>query len=282
MQKHAYLILAHNDRSLLQDLITCLDDSSNDIFVHWDAKSGPVPQLKTTQSCLYALDKRIEVNWAGYSMVKAEYLLFKEALAHGPYIYYHLLSGADLPIKSQSYIHEECERLNGTEFVGFSPASTAEIDFRVQHFFPFSEDFRTKNLFKRGVRFLALKIQDLIRSNRTDIYVKKGSQWCSLTQSFVEYLITQEKMVETVFSHTFCPDELFIQTVIINSPFKDRIKNAETEFEGNMRFIKWQDGELIPIDSDDLSNLKDSDKWFARKFCGSDRVLIALVKQLCK
>ena len=282
MRKHAYLILAHNESLLLQSLITCLDDCRNDIFVHWDAKSGPTPQLKTNQSRLYALDKRVEVNWAGYSMVNAEFLLFKEALAHGPYAYYHLLSGVDLPIKSQSYIHEECERLDGTEFIGFSPASQAEIDFRVQHYFPFSEDFRTKNPFKRGARFLSLKFQDIIRSKRTVIPVKKGSQWCSLTQDFVEYLVTQENNVETLFSHTFCPDEMFIQTVIINSPFKDRIKNADTEFEGNMRFIKWQDGELIPINSDDLASLKESDKWFARKFCSSDGVLIAQVNQLCK
>ena len=49
--------------------------------------------------------KTIKVYWGDISLVKVEYLLFESALSHGPYAYYHLLSGTDLPIKSQDYIH---------------------------------------------------------------------------------------------------------------------------------------------------------------------------------
>ena len=269
--RHAYLILAHNDPPLLEVLVNCLDDKRNDIYIHWDAKSGNLPQMKTLYARLYMLQDRIKVNWAGYSMVEAEYLLFKKAFAHGPYAYYHLLSGADLPIKSQDFIHAACEKMYGTEFVGFAPASQAEINYRVQHRFLFSEDFKTKNLLKRGLRFLFLKCQDLLNTKRTNILVKKGAQWCSLTQDFVEYLIDQEHFVKKLFSHTFCPDEMFIQTVLVNSVFLKRVKAAETEYEGNMRFIKWIDGELIPIQEEDYDQLKESDKWFARKFSSSNQ-----------
>lgn len=282
MGRHAYLILAHNDIPLLGALVNCLDDSRNDIFVHWDAKSGSVPQLKTEHSRLIMLDERVEVNWAGYSMVEAEFCLLKKAFSYGPYAYYHLLSGADLPIKSQDYIHAECERLDGTEFVGFAPATQAEIDFRVQHRFLFPESFRSKNILKRGLRFLYLKYQDLIHWKRTDITVKKGAQWCSLTQDFVTYLLGQEDFVKRLFSHTFCPDELFIQTVIFNSRFKNNIKPAKSEYDGNMRFIKWVDGELIPIREEDYQNLKSSDKWFARKFSSSNKSLIFAVTELSR
>lgn len=282
MPKHAYLILAHNDVPLLQTLVRCLDDSRNDIFIHWDAKSGAVPSLETEQSRLKFLERRINVGWAGYSMVEAEYLLFKEAFAHGPHAYYHLISGVDLPIKSQDYIHAECARLNGTEFIAFAPATQAEIDYRVQHRFLFPEEFRTKNVWKRGLRRLYLRFQDLIHKKRTDLVVRKGSQWCSLTQEFVAYLIEQEALVKELFSHTFCPDELFVQTVCFHSPFAEKVKAARTEFEGNMRFIKWKDGTLLPLDDDDYPALLGSDRWFARKFSGSDSELITKIAHISR
>lgn len=280
--KHAYLILAHNDASLLETLVGCLDDVRNDIFIHWDAKSGTIPSIKASKSNLFFLSNRIDVRWAGFSMVEAEYLLFKESFKQGPYLYYHLLSGADLPIKTQDYIHTVCERLPGTEFIGFADTPQPEIDFRVQHHFLFSEDFRTKSIFKRVLRFIYLKYQDLIRQKRTDAPVKKGAQWCSLTNSFVEYLLEQEPFVQKTFRHSFCPDELFVQTLCFNSPFMNRVKNTASEYDSNMRYIKWVNGELLPIEEADILDLQSSDKWFARKFSSSDKELVEMVKQLSK
>ena len=282
MPRHAYLILAHNEAPLLETLVRCLDDSRNDIYVHWDANSGNNPSLKAGHARLFILDERVKVSWAGYSMVEAEYLLFKKAFSNGPYAYYHLLSGTDLPIKSQDYIHAECERLAGTEFIAFAPASQAELDYRVQHRFLFPEEFRTKNVLKRGARLLHLKLQDLRHARRTDLTLKKGSQWCSLTNECVAYLLQQEGFVRELFFQTFCPDEMFIQTLVSNSSFADKVKPAETEFEGNLRYIKWVDGALIPIEEADLPALRDSDRWFARKFSGSNPSLITKVTQLSR
>ena len=127
-----------------------------------------------------------------------------------------------------------------------------------------------------------MKYQDLMHRKRTDIPVRKGAQWCSLTQDFVAYLLKQEGLVKELFTSTYCPDELFIQTVIFNSPFAKRVKAAETEYDGNMRFIKWVNGELIPICEDDYPELEASDKWFARKFSSSDKALISLVTRLSR
>ena len=44
--------------------------------------------------------------WGQVSIVRAELLLFSAALQQkSPYAYYHLLSGVDLPLKSQDEIH---------------------------------------------------------------------------------------------------------------------------------------------------------------------------------
>lgn len=278
--RHAYLILAHNDISLLTFLISCLDDSRNDIYIHWDAKSGAVPSIRTVHSNLCFIDNRVAVNWAGYSMVEAEFRLFNKAFQNGPYAYYHLLSGTDLPIKSQDYIHSVCEAKAGTEFIAFADASKEELAYRVQHYFLFPEQFKGGRFWKRALRKMFLLFQNLIGCHRLDVPIRKGSQWCSVTHDFVRYLLSQELTVKKWFHHTFCPDELFIQTLCTNSPFMDKVQKAQTEFEGNMRFIKWREGQLLPITSEDIPALQSSERWFARKFSSDDKDLVRSIQHL--
>ena len=118
--KHAYLILAHTEFEVLKLLVSCLDDPRNDIYVHFDKKVAVLPELQTRLAGLTVLDRRIDVRWGAPSMVEAELVLFEAALAQGPYQYYHLLSGVDLPLKSQDYIHDYFDRHAGEEFIGYT------------------------------------------------------------------------------------------------------------------------------------------------------------------
>ena len=43
--------------------------------------------------------QRTSTVWGGITLVKAEFVLLKAAVDHGPYQHYHLISGADLPIQ---------------------------------------------------------------------------------------------------------------------------------------------------------------------------------------
>lgn len=107
--KHAFLIIAHNEYPILEVLLSMLDDERNDIYLHIDKRAVALYQkikgFKTRKAGFYLIEKSIKVYWGDISLVKAEYLLFETALKNGTYVYYHLLSGTDLPIKSQDYIH---------------------------------------------------------------------------------------------------------------------------------------------------------------------------------
>ena len=59
--KHAYLIIAHNEFWLLQQLIQVLDDSRNDIFIHFDKKLAAYPTLSTQHAGLSIIEQRIDV-----------------------------------------------------------------------------------------------------------------------------------------------------------------------------------------------------------------------------
>jgi hypothetical protein len=58
------------------------------------------------------------------------------------------------------------------------------------------------------------------------------------------------------------PDETFFQTVLMNSPYKNRISYD------NLRYITWPPGSRHPmtLDRRDFDTFMDSNKLFARKF----------------
>lgn len=274
--KHAYLIIAHNELKILQLLISALDDELNDIYVHIDKKASfDGRELRTTQSDLFVLPIRMDARWGDFSLVEVEMLLFREAYLKKPYGYFHLLSGVDFPIKSQDYIHDFCNTHQGMEFIGIAQnVSQKELDWRSQHWFMFARDFQSSNLIKKALRGMLARLQTLIGYRRTKLQVKKGAQWCSITAEFVNYLLQNERQIRKMFNHTYCPDELFIQTLCWNSPFRNRIYDFTDEFEGCKRYIKWEKGVLCPLEKDDIEVMLQSSKWFARKFSTENMCLI--------
>ena len=140
MKRHAYLILAHHHFSQLRKLIELLDDSRNDIFVHVDAKAAFDPEEWRNvcrHSALVFLENRLRVSWGGVSIMRSELALLREALSHGKYDYFHLLSGMDLPIKDQDTIHSFFDRHSGTEFLNFwNFKKTTRSRFHYYHPFP--------------------------------------------------------------------------------------------------------------------------------------------------
>ena len=73
VQKHAYLIMAHDDFYILEKLLELIDDKRNDIFLHVDKKSKSFDREKIIKiiknSNIYFID-RMEINWGGFSQVK--------------------------------------------------------------------------------------------------------------------------------------------------------------------------------------------------------------------
>ena len=86
--------------------------------------------LALLKARLFVLKQRVDVRWGNLRQIKAEDVRFEEALKHGPYAYYHLLSGQDLPIKSQDYIHQFFDEHQGMEFVRINHGEEFEWDFR--------------------------------------------------------------------------------------------------------------------------------------------------------
>ena len=275
--KHAYLILAHGSYALLQRLVSAIDDERNDIFIHIDRKQTELPRLQVKHSRLFLLDReRVSVFWGDVSVVAAEFALMASAYKQGEYAYYHLLSGVDLPLKSQNEIHDFFETHQGKEFIGFYDGADLSVSLvrKVQRYHLFAQDFRGSGLVflaKRIARALAIRAQELLGIKRhTNIRFAKGTQWWSLTGALIESLLSKQDEILSLYKHTFCADEIAIQTYVYNSPFMAQVFAPEDEAKSSLRHIGWRNGALYDWTRADYEDLKRSLALFARKFNEED------------
>lgn len=280
--KHAYLILAHSSKILLKELIQALDDVRNDIYVHLDKKAKfDISELSTQYSTLSVLPKRLDARWGDYSLVEVELLLMAEASSRFSYSYYHIISGVDFPIANQNDIHNFFNLHSGKEFIGFANHTPeSELKWRSQHYFLFSRNFKSKNLLIRLTRRIFANVQTLLGFKRYPKEIKKGCQWCSITNDFIHYLLSNKVMIKKYFNHTYCPDELFIQTLCWNSSFRNRVYNLEDEFKGCLRYINWDNGEIHLMDNEDPKKMVHSEFMFARKFSENGLANILKIKKM--
>lgn len=278
MGRHAYLILAHKNFGQLRRMIGLLDHPDNDIYVHVDAKAKDFnpDDFKNAvgQSRLVFLPDRINVNWGGVSIMRSEIALLKAATSNGHYDYYHLLSGMDLPIKPQEEMHRFFEENKGKEFINLWEFKKSTLSrFRYFTIFPEGEGkFRTRII---NHIFKGLQMAVGFRINR-DVDFRFGSQWFSITDDLARYVVEKEPWLEKVFRRTSTCDEIFLPTLVHNSPFRTRlyhpvpVKNQKEVNMSNMRFIDWTRGESIrhpwTFRAEDLELLESVPHFWARKF----------------
>lgn len=282
MERHAYLIQAHKFDYTFKTLLKMIDDTRNDIFIHMDKKNKKFNEeevKKIIKKSNVFFTERTSVTWGAYSIINSELLLLKKATSTGKYMYYHLLSGEDLPIKNQDYIHNFFQKNIGKEFVRFEKKEFTYSD-RIRYTYPFQElAGRSKNIY-RILGILLIKFQKIINYSKPiykNIRFQKGTNWFSITDSLARYVVEKENWIKETFKNSFCSDEIFLQTIVINS---DYIKNLyHKDFDNNpvaiMRLIDWKRGNPYIFKKDDLDELKKSEMLFARKFnCKVDKNII--------
>ena len=266
-KKHAYLIIAHNNFTQLQTLVTLLDNPRNDIYLHVDkkAKTFHPDKIKVTYSNLILID-RIPVNWGGHSQIKCEMNLLKAA-APKQYEYYHLLSGLDLPLKSQKEIRSFFESAYPKNFIKFDDRAIQSGSFlhRVSTYHLF-QDYFGRNTgvlagFLRRLEDLSLRFQKFIGVQRKQyITPYKGTNWFSITHELVKYVLARENIIRKQFYHTVCADEVFLHSIVMDSPYR------ETVVSNSLRAVDWTRGDPYVYKAEDVDELLNSENLFGRKF----------------
>lgn len=274
MKKHAYLIMAHTQPELLKKLLHLLDDERNDIYLHIDKKAEdfPMDEIKNAvKKAGFIFTERTDVRWGSYSQINCEMVLLKEAVKT-EHSYYHLLSGADLPIKTQPEIHAFFEKYEGMEFVDedlpkINETALARVKY-AHHFYGKAGSVQDV------LGALEIKIQKLFGVDYTkkeyNTIFQKGRNWFSITHGLAKLVVEKEAWIQRVFEKSVCGDELFLQTIARNSEFASKICNQNTHPEiPDTRYIDWERGtnnNPYIFRETDWEQLKKSDSLFARKF----------------
>lgn len=269
--KHAYLICAHNNFELLKSLVRMLDDPDHDIYIHIDKKSAfdETEFTSLTKHSMVTFTERIRVSWGGTSIIEAELMLLEAALRRG-YDYYHMLSGADLPIKTNQQIKAFFEEHKGKEFVAFDVLACETNNFLHRmslYFFEEPENPVQKKLYQK-FNIPLRKLQTRLHVNRirnSNIEFKKGSAFFDITDGFARWAVDKmrnDSQYRRAFSHVHCGDEVFVQTLLHNSPFRDNRVQDMT------RFIDWDKHGDSPetLTMEYWQRLCASPALFARKF----------------
>lgn len=275
--RHAWLILTHGNFAILEKQLRFLDSENADFFIHVDAKADFDEERfsAVTERSRVTFVPRRRISWGHFAIAEAELELLRAA-APGRYDYYHLLSGVDVPVKSRAYIEEYFTRAPGTNYVNFLAPEISRADlYRVMFYYPMQRYNIRKPAVRRALRNFSAAVQlgfgvDRTRRLPDGFAFQKGAQWFSITHALAAYLLEKESEIRGIFSDTYCPDEMFVQTEIINSPFRDTLpENAFcNDYASCLRYVDWKRGNPYTFTDADLAELLSTPETalFARKF----------------
>lgn len=273
MNKQAILIIAHNNIEILKKSLELLDSKYFDFFIHIDKKSNI--EYKDIKNCIKKSKiyfyKELDIRWAHYSQVKCELFLIKKVLeTKEKYEYLHLISGVDFPIKKAEEIYTFFHNNYGKEFVHFQDKGLPKNKYEWIRYFRFMKNYRNNKIIQK-IEKTSLITQKLLKINRIKNNKYKfmtGANWFSITDTFAKYLISKEKEISKIFKYTKSADEIFLQTILYNSKYKEKIYNQKynNDYDSCKRLIDWNRGNPYVWKKEDKEIIEKSSCFFARKF----------------
>lgn len=287
--RHAYCIIAHQDPVMLHVMVAMLDHPLNDIYIHIDRRVDITPflEIKTKWSKVCFIPKRYAVEWGNPVQIDTELLIFEYAYNNGPYSYYHMMSGQDLPLRSQDRIHEFMDKEHPhSEFVTVNdegPEYLQDLEYKTRYYHYFVKSLSDTNhsfshywhYFLHG---LAIKVQKLFGVKRTYPFeLKKSLHFASITHEFLTYLLSQKALIRKTFAHTLCCDEVFLQSILWNSPFRDNLYTRADGGAGSMRKIVWINHKAHVWNKNDIDILLSCPELFALKFTSRDPEILLMI-----
>ena len=268
-----------------------IDDYFSYFFIHIDLKlpEKALSQLNWLPDKMPMIE-RLDTKWADFSLVQAT-LNAMEAIkaTNREFNTITLLSGQDYPLKTNNYINnyfknqEKRILIEHYQLPNYDKWSPRGGLYRVDKFF---FGLKSHELFgSKTLNFLGNVFPKLKRNQPGNLKPYAGSQWWTIDMYALNYILGFVKMhpAYSVFHEdTFAPDEIFFQTILLNS--KDK-RIQDNIVNNNKRFIRWKNSGMSHpevLQKEDLLDLKNSDSLFARKFdINIDSEILNLIDEEC-
>jgi hypothetical protein len=271
-----YVILAHRLPDQLTRLVRRLASPDSTFAVHVDSKSphdvfDRVHEQVRDYPAVDFIDRR-SIVWSGFGQVAAT--LDGLSLLRGrlPEIDCALLlSGQDYPIKPVIEIQRLLEQSRGRSFIEHFPLPWRHWE---------AEDGGYARLRYRRLEVGRRLIRVPVRRRIPGWLTPHGgaAYWC-LSRTCIDYLlefVAANPRFVRFFKQVRCPDELFFQSILADSPL------AGSLVDRSLWFTEWSPGAAHPnvLGERHLEALAQSEALFARKFDSSvDERVLDLIDQ---
>jgi len=298
----AYLIQAHNNENYLFKLINSLNNKEVSFFIHIDEKANinNFKNLFKNFDNIFFIKNRVNIVWKWFSQVKATINLIDFWLKQKiKFKYFILLSWVDFPIKPNKSILNFFKSTN-ENFLEFKEIKKSnnyldyfknkQLWFKISkwHFYDdFKKNFSWKSwgfknlLYRIFILFNILIINSFIKKKKIDNNIKYyfWSSWWCLNYETIKHIYQFYKNndeINNIFKYSDAPDEMYFQTIILNSKYKKNCVN------NNLRYIDWSKNREWPaiLDINDFENINKSDVLFARKFWKNSKLLIKKIEKV--
>lgn len=271
----AILITAYKNPEQINDLINFFPQDEVNIYIHIDEKSSSiVSKIKSAKNIFkYSF---YDVKWGSFNHTRAILFLSAKALRNRKNSYFHLISGEDYPcVKDFLSFKERLDpSKNYLEYFKLPYSGwhgNGGLD-RVNMFHLYDvlnardvEDLNIIYRFYHQKHGNALLLPRKSFYEEFDTHLYGGSTWWSLSREvldFVSQFTQNNPSFLNRFRNTCVSEELYFQTIILNSPLSQKIEN------NNLRYIDWEtrgDGVPCYLDESDFDKMTSDTKLFARK-----------------
>lgn len=273
--RHCLIMTAYKDVDNINQFISVIPESWG-VYIHLDKKSNiSITDIKSKRVNVI---KEKKIYWGGHNHLAVIVEMLSRAIkdSHG-YDYFHICTGQDfLASKPKDFdsligwernIFMEIFPLpkknwwgNGCEIYQLRTISDwGDIRFGIWHYI--------HNLCRK-----IFSVQKYLHLERKlpEFPLYGGSVYCSLTREFVEWMFMSKKAMDYLYNlrYTWVSEEIFFQTVVMFSPFRDKVKN------NNLRYISW--GKYSPryLDVPDIDEVTSGKYILCRKVNSHNTVFL--------
>ncbi len=207
--------------------------------------------------------ERVATYYAGFSLIQSTLVGLRAIAAAEPTSHTVILSGQDYPARPTPEIEKFFEQQPGQELRrALRAAGGRQVARRARWARPDSGTGTSSGSTTRHGRFAS---RSCAGDSLDGLQPYGGGAWCALSHDAVRYIASfAEERPEVVrfFRHVKIPDEIFVQTVLLNSPLRDTVVGDD------VHYIDWSHGGAHPkvLGTEDYDKIVESGKLFARKF----------------
>lgn len=293
--KHLVAISAHKNAAHLKVFVRELLEMDMQVLIHIDSKTRKEMLQGLGDYQHYVIPTSINVKRGHISIVRSTIALMEEAKKID-FDYFHLVSGEDFISKPAKKFESFFGQYHGKEFINHNtlpisaePKKVADLPFSIRqdqlpvsnYLFPFFKNgiglvdtyhFQESSALGKVVGKLT-KYNTFVKAYQK-VFKRKlpshsfyaGSAWMSITKRAVDYFIDYSNNHPKLLKHlsnSLFPDEIYFQTIAMQSPFREDI------IDSDLRFIDW-DNEIdfgpALLGINHCETLRSSSGFFSRKW----------------